>query len=314
MALPARRSGRSRRAAVDHPPKHAPAAARAAASARRGAPPVIEFRAVEKRYDVGAIGLDQATFSIERGEFVFLVGSTGSGKSTIMRLLIKELEPGGGTIAVAGRDLSEITRRRVPYYRRNIGVVFQDFKLLPNRTVYDNVAYALQVTGGSRKDIRAKVPDILRLTGLSTKLHNYPDQLSGGEQQRVAIARAFVNHPPLLLADEPTGNLDPETSIGIMQLLYRINKTGTTVLVATHDHRMVDKMRRRVIELSRGRIVRDEATGLYNRDESTREFAARMRSDVPVAPETMAVEAARMCEARAAAAPAPAPEPTRTRS
>ena len=208
---------------------------------------------------------------------MFLVGSTGSGKSTVMRLLIKELEPTEGTIRVAGHDLGEITRKRVPFYRRNIGVVFQDFKLLPNRTVYDNVAYALQVTGGTRREIRAKVPDILRLTGLSTKLHNYPDQLSGGEQQRVSIARAFVNHPPLLLADEPTGNLDPETSIDIMRLLYRINRTGTTVLVATHDQAMVDKMRRRVLELSRGRIVRDEATGLYARDETTREFAQRMR-------------------------------------
>jgi cell division transport system ATP-binding protein len=166
----------------------------------------------------------------------------------------------------------------VPYYRRNIGVVFQDFKLLPTRTVYDNVAYALQVTGGSRREIRTKVPDILRMTGLSTKLHNYPGQLSGGEQQRVSIARAFVNHPPMLLADEPTGNLDPDTSIEIMRLLYRINRTGTTVLIATHDQAMVDKVRRRVLELSRGRIVRDEATGLYARDESTRDFAQRLRS------------------------------------
>ncbi|HST39426.1 MAG TPA: cell division ATP-binding protein FtsE [Conexibacter sp.] len=300
MALPARRPSARRRTVPAHPPLHADAAVRAPAPTRRSSA-VIAFDTVEKRYDVGAIGLDQASFSVQRGEFVFLVGSTGSGKSTIMRLLIKELEPSGGAITVAGRDLSEITRRRVPYYRRNLGVVFQDFKLLPNRTVYDNVAYALQVTGGSRKDIRAKVPDILRLTGLSTKLHNYPDQLSGGEQQRVAIARAFVNHPPLLLADEPTGNLDPETSIGIMQLLYRINKTGTTVLVATHDHRMVDKMRRRVIELSRGRIVRDEATGAYARDETTREFAARLRNDPPVAPETMAVEAGRMTQRSIAA-------------
>jgi cell division transport system ATP-binding protein len=240
--------------------------------------PVIEFRGVCKRYDSGDIGLDQATFSIDREEFVFLVGSTGSGKSTVMRLLIKETDPTEGTIRVAGRDLADITRKRVPFYRRNIGVVFQDFKLLPNRTVHDNVAYALQVTGGTRKEIRAKVPDILRLTGLSTKLHNYPDQLSGGEQQRVSIARAFVNHPPLLLADEPTGNLDPETSIDIMRLLYRINRTGTTILVATHDQAMVDKMRRRVFELSHGRIVRDEATGLYARDETTREFARRMRN------------------------------------
>jgi cell division transport system ATP-binding protein len=229
------------------------------------------------RYGI-AHGLDQATFAIEREEFVFLIGSTGSGKSTVMRLLLKEIEPTEGQIRVAGRDLSTVTRKQVPYYRRNLGVVFQDFKLLPSRTVYDNVAYALQVTGHSRKQIRAKVPDILQLTGLSTKLHNYPDQLSGGEQQRVSIARAFVNHPPLLLADEPTGNLDPETSIDIMRLLYRINRTGTTVLVATHDHAMVDKMRRRVLELADGRIIRDEATGLYVRDESTREFAQRLRS------------------------------------
>jgi cell division transport system ATP-binding protein len=240
--------------------------------------PVIEFRGVSKRYPGGDVGLDQATFSIQRGEFVFLVGSTGSGKSTVMRLLIKEVEPTEGTIRLAGHDLGDITRKRIAYYRRNIGVVFQDFKLLPNRTVYDNVAYALQVTGGARKEIREKVPDILRLTGLSTKLHNYPDQLSGGEQQRVSIARAFVNHPPLLLADEPTGNLDPETSVDIMRLLYRINRTGTTVLVATHDQAMVDKMRRRVLELSHGHIVRDEATGLYARDETTREFARRMRA------------------------------------
>jgi cell division transport system ATP-binding protein len=238
---------------------------------------IVEFRGVSKLYP-GNVGLDQATFSVQREEFVFLVGSTGSGKSTLMRLLIKELDPTAGTIRVAGRDLSEITHKRIPYYRRNIGVVFQDFKLLPNRTVYDNVAYALQVTGGGRKEIRAKVPDILRLTGLSTKLHNYPDELSGGEQQRVSIARAFVNHPPLLLADEPTGNLDPETSIDIMRLLYRINRTGTTVLVATHDQAMVDKMRRRVLELARGRIIRDESAGLYARDESTREFASRMRA------------------------------------
>jgi cell division transport system ATP-binding protein len=238
---------------------------------------VIEFRGVTKKYGTGAYGLDQATFAVDREDFVFLIGSTGSGKSTVMRLLIKELEPTEGTIRVAGRDLSTITRRQIPFYRRNIGVVFQDFKLLPNRTVYDNVAYALQVTGHSRKEIRAKVPDILRMTGLSTKLHNYPDQLSGGEQQRVSIARAFVNHPPLLLADEPTGNLDPETSIDIMRLLYRINRTGTTVLVASHDHAMVDKMRRRVLELSAGRVIRDEATGLYARDESTREFAQRLR-------------------------------------
>src|SRR4051794_5549222 len=244
------------------------------------APDVVEFRGVSKRYDSGDTGLDGATFSVGRGEFVFLIGSTGSGKSTVMRLLIKELDPTGGTIRVAGRDLADITRNKVPYFRRNIGVVFQDFKLLPDRTVYENVAYALQVTGHSRKEIRAKVPDILRLTGLATKLHNSPDQLSGGEQQRVSVPRAFVTPPPLLLADEPTGNLDPETSIGIMQLLYRINRTGTTVLVATHDSHMVDRMRRRVIELQGGRIVRDEATGLYRTaEQSTGEFGAMLRSE-----------------------------------
>jgi cell division transport system ATP-binding protein len=275
-------SSRSRSRAAKGANEHSYSRASGPALKRPSGPlsgaPVIEFRGVTMRYPSGDTGLDQATFSVDRGEFVFLVGTTGSGKSTVMRLLIKELEASQGTIRVAGHDLAGIGRRGVPHYRRNLGVVFQDFKLLPNRTVYDNVAYALQVTGHSRKEIRAKVPDILRLTGLSTKLHNYPDQLSGGEQQRVSIARAFVNHPPLLLADEPTGNLDPETSIDIMRLLYRINKTGTTVLVASHDHAMVDKMRRRVLELSRGRIVRDEATGLYARDESTREFANRLRS------------------------------------
>jgi cell division transport system ATP-binding protein len=245
---------------------------------RPAGPAIIEFRNVSKRYPSGDLGLDGATFKVARGEFVFLVGATGSGKSTIIRLLIKEVEPTEGAIRVAGHDLRDIQRRRIPFYRRNIGVVFQDFKLLPSRTVHDNVAYALQVTGGTRKEIREKVPDILRLTGLSLKLHNYPDQLSGGEQQRVSIARAFVNHPSILLADEPTGNLDPETSIDIMRLLYRINRTGTTVLVCTHDQAMVDKMRRRVLELSEGRIVRDEAAGLYARDETTREFATRMRS------------------------------------
>ena len=234
-----------------------------APAATRGAP-IIDFRDVTKRYDSGDVGLEDVSFAVQPGEFVFIVGASGSGKSTAMRLLIKESEPTGGELHVAGKDLGAIPRRRVPYYRRNLGVVFQDYKLLPNRTVYDNVAYALQVTGGKRREIREKVPDILRLTGLATKLHNFPDQLSGGEQQRVSVARAFVNHPPLLLADEPTGNLDPETSIGIMQLLYRINRTGTTVVVATHDSAMVDRMRRRMIELADGRVVRDQASGGYS--------------------------------------------------
>jgi cell division transport system ATP-binding protein len=260
-----------------------------AGETRRRAPetsvPVVEFRNVTKVYDGGSVAVDQASMRIGRGEFVFLVGPTGCGKSTCIRLLQREIEPSKGEISIAGRVLGEVPRSRVPYLRRNIGVVFQDYKLLPNRTVYDNVAYSLQVIGEQRQQIRRKVPDILRLVGLSTKLHNFPDELSGGEQQRVSIARAFVNHPPLLLADEPTGNLDPETSIGIMQLIYRINRTGTTVVVATHDKEMVDKMRRRVIELREGRIVRDERSGLYTQDESTQEFAIRLRGELGVGDE-----------------------------
>jgi cell division transport system ATP-binding protein len=273
-------------AAAD-PPRARPALSLApepdlkAAPERRPAPAVVEFRHVSKLYAPGDVGLERATFSIARAEMVFLVGPTGSGKSTIMRLLIKELEPSEGAILLAGRRLAEIERRKIAFYRRNIGVVFQDFKLLPTRTVYDNVAYALQVTGASRRQIRDTLPEILRLTGLSTKLHNYPHQLSGGEQQRVAIARAFASHPPLLLADEPTGNLDPETSIGIMQLLYRINRAGTTVIVASHDREMVDRMRRRVIELRRGRIVRDESAGRYGaREEDTDELGERLRREM----------------------------------
>ena len=247
--------------------------------------PVVQFEEVSKVYDGGHVGLERVSMKIGRGEFVFLVGPTGCGKSTCIRLLMKELEPTSGSVSVAGRNLAEITPKRLPYLRRNIGVIFQDYKLLPNRTVYANVAYALEVIGESRQSIRRKVPDILRLVGLSTKLHNYPDELSGGEQQRVSIARAFVNHPPLLLADEPTGNLDPETSIGIMQLIYRINRTGTTVVVATHDREMVDKMRRRVIELNQGRLVRDQAGGMYTHDESTSEFAVRLRGEMGIGAE-----------------------------
>jgi cell division transport system ATP-binding protein len=247
--------------------------------------PVVEFEDVSKVYDGGHVGLERVSARIGRGEFVFLVGPTGCGKSTCIRLLMKELEPTSGIVSVAGRDLAKVTPKRLPYLRRNIGVIFQDYKLLPNRTVYANVAYALEVIGESRESIRRKVPDILRLVGLSTKLHAYPDELSGGEQQRVSIARAFVNHPPLLLADEPTGNLDPETSIGIMQLIYRINRTGTTVVVATHDREMVDKMRRRVIELNQGRIIRDQVAGMYQHDESTSEFAVRLRGEMGIGAE-----------------------------
>src|SRR4051794_14184640 len=247
--------------------------------------PVVHFEDVSKAYDGGHVGLERVSMRIGRGECGFLVGPTGCGRSTCMRPLMKELEPTSGAVSVAGRDLSKVTQKRLPYLRRNIGVIFQDFKLLPNRTVYANVAYALEVIGESRESIRHKVPDILRLVGLSTKLHNYPDELSGGEQQRVSIARAFVNHPPLLLADEPTGNLDPETSIGIMQLIYRINRTGTTVVVATHDREMVDKMRRRVIELNQGRIIRDQVAGMYQYDESTSEFAVRLRGELGIGAE-----------------------------
>jgi cell division transport system ATP-binding protein len=276
-----RRHALPRRMRHETPTPPVPALARPANTPNANT--VIEFRGVTKDYDSGDTGLERATFAIDRQEFVFLVGATGSGKSTIMRLLIKELDPSEGVIRVAGHSLTDIERKRIPYYRRNVGVVFQDFKLLPTRTVYDNIAYALQVTGASRKQIRASLPDILRLTGLSTKLHNYPHQLSGGEQQRVAVARAFASHPPLLLADEPTGNLDPDTSIGIMQLLYRINRAGTTVIVATHDNEMVDKMRRRVIELRCGRIIRDEATGLYAQDETTGDLAERLKRETAAA-------------------------------
>ena len=261
------------------------APAREAQRKRAADVPVVDFKGVTKIYDGGAVGLQRVSMRIGRGEFVFLVGPTGCGKSTCIRLLLKEIEPSEGELAIAGRELSDVPRSKVPFLRRNIGVVFQDYKLLPNRTVYANVAYSLEVIGESRDSIRKKVPDILRLVGLSTKLHNYPDELSGGEQQRVSIARAFVNHPPLLLADEPTGNLDPETSIGIMQLIYRINRTGSTVVVATHDQGMVDKMRRRVIELEEGRLIRDEASGMYRPDESTSEFAIRLRGEMGIGPE-----------------------------
>ncbi|MDQ2622146.1 MAG: cell division ATP-binding protein FtsE [Actinomycetota bacterium] len=259
-------------------------AARARAQAerpRKGGAPIIELRDVSKVYHGGHLALDRVSLAINRGEFVFLVGPTGCGKSTLIKTLIRELDPTEGTVSIAGRDIGKLPEKKIPQLRRNIGTVFQDFKLLPSRTVYDNVAYALQVIGASRAEIRQKVPETLRLVGLSTKLHNYPDELSGGEQQRVSVARAFVNHPPLLLADEPSGNLDPVTSVGIMQLLYRINKTGTTVVVVTHDREMVDRMRRRVIELYEGRVIRDEISGGYT-EESTTEFGVRMRAEMGV--------------------------------
>jgi cell division transport system ATP-binding protein len=251
---------------------------------RPGGRPIIELRDVTKVYPGGHMALDRVSLAIDRGEFSFLVGPTGCGKSTLIKMLIRELSATEGAVRIAGRGIGALAEKKIPQLRRNIGTVFQDFKLLPNRTVYDNVAYALQVIGASRAEIREQVPATLRLVGLSTKLHSYPDQLSGGEQQRVSVARAFVNHPPLLLADEPSGNLDPVTSIGIMQLLYRINKTGTTVLVVTHDREMVDNMRRRVVELYEGRVVRDEVSGGYT-EESTTEFGLRMRAEMGVGPE-----------------------------
>jgi cell division transport system ATP-binding protein len=218
---------------------------------------------VTKVYKGEVLALQNATCEVQRGEFVFLVGPSGSGKSTFMRLLNKEEKPDRGRVFVAGRDIGELPSWKVPFLRRNIGCVFQDFKLLPNKTVVQNVAFALEVIGRPRSVIKSKVPAILELVGLSKKMHNYPDELSGGEQQRVSIARAFVNRPLILLADEPTGNLDPNTSLGIMTLLDRINRTGTTVVMATHDRSIVDKMRRRVVELDRGQIVRDQSRGVY---------------------------------------------------
>jgi len=250
---------------------------------QRARPPIVEMRKVTKVYPGGHVGLERVSLRVDRGEFVFLVGPTGCGKTTLIKTLIRELEPTEGEVLIAGRDISSLSDKKVPQLRRRIGTVFQDYKLLPSRNVYDNVAYALQVIGTSRSEIRRKVPDALRLVGLADKVKNFPDQLSGGEQQRLSVARAFVNHPPLLLADEPTGNLDPNTSIGIMQVLYRINRTGTTVVVVTHDREMVDKMRRRVIALDAGRVVRDQAAGTYTPDdESTREFALRLREEMGV--------------------------------
>ena len=229
--------------------------------------PMIVFENVTKVYDNGVMALEDVSFGIDKGEFVFMVGQSGSGKSTLLKLLLKEVEPTTGRIIVGGRELGRLKRKQVPMLRRNVGCVFQDYKLLPNRTAFENVAYALRVQGAPASDIRQKVPEVLQLVGLTHKMSSYPNEMSGGEQQRVSIARAFVNHPPLLIADEPTGNLDPDTSVGIMQLLYRINLTGTTVLMATHDREMVDKMRRRVIALERGHLIRDERRGGYGGNE-----------------------------------------------
>jgi cell division transport system ATP-binding protein len=224
---------------------------------------MIVFEGVSKIYEPDVVALDNVSFGIDKGEFVFIVGASGSGKTTLVRLLLKELDATSGKIIMGGRDIGRLQHRKISMLRRNIGCVFQDFKLLPSRTAADNIAYALKVQGESRAAIRRKVPEVLTMVGLATKASSFPDELSGGEQQRVSIARAVVNHPPLLVCDEPTGNLDPDTSVGIMQLLYRINRSGTTILMVTHDREMVDKMRKRVIALEDGRLARDERRGGY---------------------------------------------------
>ncbi len=228
---------------------------------------MILFENVTMVYPGDVVGLDDVTVQIDKGEWVFLVGPSGSGKSTFIKLLLKEIDATNGNVQVGGRSLRTLKRSQVPKLRRNIGCVFQDFKLLPTRSVYENVAYALKVQGQRTEVIERKVPEIIGLVGLADKIDKLPHELSGGQQQRVSIARAFVNHPPLLICDEPTGNLDPETSIGIMQLLYRINRAGTTILMATHDREMVDKMRRRVIALEEGKLVRDDRRGGYVEEE-----------------------------------------------
>ncbi|MDP9116019.1 MAG: cell division ATP-binding protein FtsE [Actinomycetota bacterium] len=225
---------------------------------------MIRLENISKVYPAGARpALDDVSLGIEKGEFVFLIGQSGSGKSTVLRLLLREELPTTGVVTVDGRNLGKMANRKVPELRRRIGCVFQDFRLLPKKNVYENVAFALEVINKAPRAIRRTVPEVLDLVGLEGKSQRMPNELSGGEQQRVAIARAFVNRPLVLLADEPTGNLDPDTSQGIMSLLERINRTGTTVVMATHDNNIVDAMRRRVIELESGKIIRDQSRGVY---------------------------------------------------
>ena len=224
---------------------------------------MIRFENVTKAYKGDVVAIRDLSLEIAKGEFVFLVGPSGSGKSTFLKLLLRDEVATAGRVLVAGRDIGRLGSWKVPSLRRNIGCVFQDFKLLPTKTVYENVAFALEVIGRPKTIVRTQVPQILELVGLSKKSDNFVTELSGGEQQRVSIARAFVNRPLILLADEPTGNLDPATTVGIMRLLDRINRTGTTVVMATHDQRIVDAMRRRVLELDHGTMVRDQARGVY---------------------------------------------------
>ena len=225
---------------------------------------MINFDNVSKQYkNSNTPALDGINLSIEQGDFVFLVGQSGSGKSSLLRLLLKEEKPTSGTVTVDGINVAKLPNRKVTAFRRTMGIVFQDFRLLPGKTVFDNVAFGMEVIGKSKKEIQQRIPAILELVGLEEKAHRLPSELSGGEQQRVALARAFVNKPKLLLADEPTGNLDPSTSVGIMKLLDRINRTGTTIVMATHDVAIVDQMRKRIVQMENGKIIRDQERGMY---------------------------------------------------
>lgn len=228
---------------------------------------VIEIKNVSKVYKNNVIALSNVNISINKGEFIFLVGPSGAGKTTFVKLLLREIEPTSGEIYVNNIDINKLKRRQVPYYRRNIGVVFQDFRLLNNKTAYENVAFAMRIVGASSKEIKKRVPQVLSQVGLSSKLSSYPNQLSGGEQQRVVLARALVNNPVLLICDEPTGNLDPETANGIMEILDNINKSGTTILMATHARDLVDRMKKRVIAIEKGVIVRDQLRGVYGYED-----------------------------------------------
>lgn len=224
---------------------------------------MISFKNVTKIYDNNVVGLDNVSFTIQKGEFVFLVGQSGAGKSSIIKLLMAEELPTEGDVIFDGKIVNKLSRKEIPYLRRSIGVVFQDFRLLPKKTVYENVAYAMLVTEATKRQIRRQVPNVLSMVGLSRKARCYPNQLSGGEQQRVAIARAIVNNPSVLIADEPTGNLDNETAYEIMKILDDINKRGTTIIMATHSDRIVNDMRKRVIHLENGIILSDEEKGVY---------------------------------------------------
>ena len=225
---------------------------------------MIEFRNVNKTYDTGTVAVNNANFKIDKGEFAFLVGSSGSGKSTLIKMILKEEEPTSGNIIINGKDTTFLKTKRVPYLRRSMGVVFQDFRLLPDKTVYENVAFAMHIVKATPKHIRRQVPMVLSLVGLSDKSKVYPNELSGGEQQRVALARALVNNPSMLIADEPTGNLDPDTAWEIMNLLNDINLRGTTIVVTTHAKDIVDKMKKRVIQIEKGNIIRDDKKGGYD--------------------------------------------------